>query len=131
MFTLTKSEHEVMMTLWKAERPLYRSEFIAESPNRSWSTKTLPAVLNTMLNKGAIKVDGFVRAGKVYARAYVPAVTEEEYALMQLSANLPSEEGKPKIEGIFAALMNTEEVDQNTLDNLRKLIDQKEGELNE
>lgn len=83
-FKLTKSESEIMELLWKEDRPLSRSEIINLTPDRTWKPASIHILLNSMLEKKAIKVDGFVQSTKNYARTFVPTVTSDAYALMQI-----------------------------------------------
>lgn len=39
-------------------------------------------LLNQLLKKSAIKVDGFVQTGKNYGRTYTAAITPEDYQVM-------------------------------------------------
>ena len=83
LFILTKNEMEVMELLWSKGRALSRSEIIELSTERSWKKSTIHILLNGLLEKGAIKVEGFARTGKNYGRTYSSAVTSEEYFIMQ------------------------------------------------
>ena len=51
---LTKSELEVMNVLWKAERPLSRSEIIEQSTDKTWKDNSIHILLNGMLKKEAM-----------------------------------------------------------------------------
>ena len=54
-----------MDLLWKEKRPLCRSEIIALSPDRSWKAGSIHILLNSMLEKGAVQVAGFVQSSTV------------------------------------------------------------------
>ena len=71
-FRLTKSETEIMDLLWREDRPLSRSEIIDLTPERSWKPASIHILLNSMLDKGAIAVAGFVQSTKNYARTFSP-----------------------------------------------------------
>ncbi len=88
-FRLTKSENEIMELMWKENRPLSRSEIIELTPNRSWKPASIHILLNSMLEKGAIQVAGFVQSTKNYARTFVPTLAAEEYAILQLKRSGP------------------------------------------
>ena len=76
---LTNSELEIMETMWKMNRPLSRSEIIELTPNRTWKKSSIHILINKMLEKEVIKVDGFVRTNKNYGRTYAPLITKDDY----------------------------------------------------
>ena len=80
---LTKSENEIMELLWREGRPLSRSEIIDLTPDRTWKPASIHILLNSMLEKGAIQVAGFVQSTKNYARTFTPTLTADEYAVLQ------------------------------------------------
>ncbi len=130
IFTLSKNELEVVSLLWREKVPLSRTEIINLSPDRSWKASSIHILLNSLLRKEAIIVDGFVRTGKNYGRTYRTTLTQEEYAAMQLSKNVSaSSGGSESLVGIFSALMQTEDMNQKVLEDLQDLLDKKKEEL--
>ena len=61
-FRLTKSENEIMELMWKEGHPLSRSEIIDLTPERTWKPSSIHILLNSMLEKNAIEVAGFVQS---------------------------------------------------------------------
>ena len=121
--TLTKNELEIMELMWEIKRPLSRSEIIELSPNRSWKASSIHILLNKMLEKGAIGVEGFIRTGKNYGRTYSPLITEDDYFMMQLKqssfyTNLKSSATSK----IFSALLNDKDIDDNVIEELEQMI---------
>lgn len=132
MFTLSKNEHDIVSLLWKEGRALSRTEIIEFSTDKRWKPSSIHILLNSLLKKGAIKVDGFVQTGKNYGRTYAAAVTPEEYAAMQFTKSIPSEtETKESLPKLFTALIQSEDVDRSVLNELQKILDQRKGELPE
>lgn len=82
-FRLTRSETEIMELLWSEDRPLSRSEIIELTPNRTWKPASIHILLNSMLDKGAIEVAGFIQSTKNYARTFAPTLTADEYIVLQ------------------------------------------------
>jgi len=80
-----------------------------------------------MLNKGAIKVDGYVRTGKNYGRTYSAAVTREEYQVIQLKHRMPFMTKTPAITDIVSALI-TENIDDETLEKLEAILQARRDE---
>lgn len=83
-FRLTKSENEIMELMWKEGHPLSRSEIIELTPDRTWKPSSIHILLNSMLEKNAIEVAGFVQSTKNYARTFTPCVSSDTYAIMQI-----------------------------------------------
>lgn len=83
-FRLTKSENEIMELMWKEGHPLSRSEIIELTPDRTWKPSSIHILLNSMLEKKAIEVAGFVQSTKNYARTFTPCVSSDTYAVMQI-----------------------------------------------
>ena len=63
---LTKKEQELMEVLWKAERPLSSKEIVENSIDKTWKDSSIHILLNSLLDKGAIKEAGYVRTWKGY-----------------------------------------------------------------
>ena len=119
-FRLTKSENEIMNLMWKEGRPLSRSEIIELIPERSWKPASIHILLNSMLDKNAIEVAGFVQSTKNYARTFMPTLTADEYAVLQL-----------KHGGTFndqSALVEDME-DVEALDQITQLVEQRKAQL--
>lgn len=126
---LTEKEYEVMEILWSADRPLVRAEIINLSPNKTWKVSTLHILLMKLLEKGAIEVDGITFSRNVLARAFVPTMSKDKYRAM-MALDLPKsspEDGK--LSRIVAAMIDAEDVSNDTLDELQAVIDQKREKL--
>ena len=83
--TLTKSEHEIMSLLWHVDKPLTDSEIIELSSDRTWKDSYIHLLINSLLEKGMIRAEGFAKTTKNYARTFIAAVSQEEYAVRQIS----------------------------------------------
>lgn len=122
-FSLTKNEQEVMELMWTLDRALSRSEIIELSTERSWKKSSIHILLNSLLEKGAIKVEGFVKTGKNYGRTYSAAVTPEEYQIMQFKQGANYIKSKSSaIAGLVSALVQDEDIDSETLDRLEDIL---------
>lgn len=82
---LTKSEHEIMSLLWHVDKPLTASEIIELSNDRTWKDSYIHLLINSLLEKGMIRAEGFAKTTKNYARTFIAAVSQEEYAVRQIS----------------------------------------------
>lgn len=83
--TLTKSELEIMTLLWHVRKPLTASEIIEHSTDKTWKDSYIHLLINSLLNKGMIRAEGFAKTTKNYARTFIPAVTKAEYAVLQIT----------------------------------------------
>ena len=83
--TLTKSEREIMALLWQVEKPLTASEIIELSTEKTWKDSYIHLLINSLLEKGMIRAEGFAKTTKNYARTFIAAVTEDEYAVRQIT----------------------------------------------
>ena len=122
---LTKSEMEILNVLWRAGRPLTRGDILELSTDKTWQDNSIHILLNGMLKKNAIKPVGFARSGKVWAREYVPNVTVAEY----YSENLFAQTSSKEYPLLFSAMINSEEVTPELLDELDKLLQKRRQEL--
>lgn len=128
-FSLTKNEQEVMELMWTQDRALSRSEIIELSTERSWKKSSIHILLNSLLDKGAIIVDGFVKTGKNYGRTYSAAVTQEEYQIMQFKQGANYIKSKSSaIAGLVSALVQDEDIDSETLDRLEAILKERKSD---
>jgi len=125
-FKLTKSENEIMDLMWKENRPLSRSEIIELTPDRTWKPASIHILLNSMLEKKAIEVAGFVQSTKNYARTFVPSVTADAYAIMQVkSSPIYSQESIPSL---VTSLLD-DVTDMEILDKVGELLETRKAQL--
>ena len=122
---LTKSEMEIMNVLWRAGRPLTRSDILELSTDKTWQDNSIHILLNGMLKKNAIKPVGFARSGNVWAREYEPNVTVAEY----YSENLFAQTSGKEYPLLFSAMINSDEVTPELLDELDEMLQKRKREL--
>ena len=125
-FRLTKSENEIMNLMWKEGRPLSRSEIIELTPERSWKPASIHILLNSMLDKNAIEVAGFVQSTKNYARTFMPTLTADEYAVLQLK-HVGTFNDQSALRLISALVEDMEDVE--ALDQITQLVEQRKAQL--
>ena len=79
---LTKIEMEIMQVLWKHKKPLKAEEIIRLSPaNKKWKDSSIHIIMRSLLEKAAVKVEGYETTTTNKARVFKPAIDKEEYAL--------------------------------------------------
>ena len=123
---LTKSELEVMNVIWRAKEPLSRNDIIAlSSEHKSWKDSSIHIILNGLLRKEAIKEDGFVKCNKIYARKFSPLISSEEY----YSKALFSAGGKENVPMLFSALLRSDQMTPELLEELEAMLAERRTEL--
>ncbi|EHL07554.1 transcriptional regulator, BlaI/MecI/CopY family [Desulfitobacterium hafniense DP7] len=123
---LTKNELEIMSLMWTQHKPLSRSEIIDLSPERSWKASSIHILLNQLLEKEAIVVDGYVKTGKNYGRTYSAAITPEEYQAMQIKQGAAFFQSKSAaLTSLVSELIKDEDIDDETLDRLEAILREK------
>lgn len=118
---LTKSEMEIMDVLWGENVPLSRSDLLARGEEKSWKDSSVHILLNGLLQKGAIQEVGFVKRSKTYGRTFAPTLSREEY----FATTIFSHRYKPDIVGLFAALLNREDITPQQMEQIKKLVEEK------
>ena len=78
---LTEKELEVMTLLWSSSDPMTAAEIVKASENRTWREKSVFVIMNSLLRKKAIELAHLKPTCTNTARAYVAALTPEEYAI--------------------------------------------------
>ena len=116
--------------MWTRPDGLTATEINELAKSKSWKDASIHLILNDMLEKGAVKVDGMVLTGRTYSRVFKAMLSPEEYSLMQVKQNTAFAEDKViAITNIFAALLNDNEVNADTIDKIEQLLDKKRAEL--
>ena len=120
---LTKSEMEIMDVLWGSEKPLSRADLLERSEEKTWKDSSVHILLNGLLQKGAIREAGVVKRSKTYGRTFSPTLTREEY----FATTIFSHRHKPEIVGLFAALLQREDITQEDLAQIAALVAEKQN----
>lgn len=122
---LTKSELEIMETLWQAGRALARYEILELCESPSWSPSTIHILLNGLLKKEAIREAGFVKRSKTYGRVYAANISRTDY----YSETLFRGQDAKTIPAYFCTLLQSDEVTEEVVDELEKMLEQRRKEL--
>ena len=122
---LTRSELEIMETLWEAGRPLARFEILEQSQDASWSPRTIHILLNGLLKKEAIREAGFVKRVKTYGRIYAANISREEY----YSETLFRGKGAQSIPAFFSMLLKSDNLTEETVNEMERMLAERRKEL--
>ena len=118
---LTRSEMEIMDVMWESGVPMSRADLLARSEEKTWKDSSVHILLNGLLQKGAIQEAGLVKRIKTYGRVFVPTMTREEY----IANTIFCHRHKPKIIGLFAALLQRNEITPADLDAIEAMLQNK------
>lgn len=125
-FRLTKSENEIMELMWKEGHPLSRSEIIDLTPERTWKPSSIHILLNSLLDKKAIEVAGFVQTTKNYARTFAPCLSADSYAIMQIrNSTTFSQDSVPHLLSALVEDVTAPDI----LDQLQNIVESRKQEL--
>ncbi len=118
-YKLSNKELNVMQVLWASEKPLSITDFTKYDP--SLNTSTVQAALRSLLQKSYIRVAGIEQHKKVFARTYLPSLSETDY-MLELFQKSSVNSGS-----FFAALVKKE--DAKTLEEIEKIIEEQKKKL--
>ncbi len=122
MIELTSNELSIMQLLWAEGRALSRAEIIDKTRDRQWQPRSIHILLNKLMEKDAIRVEGFVRSGKTYGRTYGAAISRDQYIAQLFFGNLEGEDRKLPLSGVVAALIENKGLSEETLEELESLL---------
>lgn len=122
---LTRSEMEIMDVFWEDGGALSRSDLLTRQTEKTWKDSSVHILLNSLLNKGAIREAGTVKRSKTYGRTFLPTISREEY----FATTIFSHRYKPDLSGLFQILLQRPEVTKELLSQLDTLIREKQEQL--
>ncbi|MEK4251104.1 BlaI/MecI/CopY family transcriptional regulator [Paenibacillus sp. FSL W7-1287] len=116
---ISAAEWEVMKVLWK-KSPVTSQEVIDQlSEPMEWSPKTVKALINRLLKKGAIQ---FEAAGRVYY--YSPLVAEEDCIREERKTFLQRIYGGA-LSPMLAHFIQDEQLSKEEIEELKKMLEEK------
>lgn len=124
---ITNSEMQILEVLWDEGEALTSSEIVEVSDDRTWKSSSVHLLLNSLLKKNFVRVAGFKKTTKNYARTFEPSMTREEYSMKQLQQ-------EKKNTRVFSGLFNTfvsEEISSESLQALSDLIESRIDNLDD
>lgn len=118
MKRLPESELEIMMIIWKYNRPVNRME-IEERLKKDIAAPTILSFLNRLEAKGFVSVE---KIGKI--NWYTPLVKEEEY-LQKESRNILQKMYQNSLKNFVTALYDGDGLTSQDIEDLRAFIEEK------
>ncbi|MCD7905814.1 MAG: BlaI/MecI/CopY family transcriptional regulator [Clostridiales bacterium] len=117
---LTAKEYELMQILWGADKPLLISEI--NKNTKTISENSLHHILNSLMDKGFVKVVGSVKIVKGPSRLYAPAVTVTEYAVAKTKDIFKTNNKKFDLSSFVLCLMKKDR-SGSVLNELKDIIE--------
>jgi len=118
---LTKSEMEIMDVFWAEQVPLSRADLLERSKEKTWKDSSVHILLNSLLQKGAIREAGFIRRNKTYGRTFAATMTREVYYANAIFCH----RHKPQMEGLFRALLDRPEMTAEVMEDLQDMLNRR------
>lgn len=81
-YHLTPSERSIMDILWNAKSSMSQASIVEKAKDAdtmTWKERSIFSMVNSLLAKGIIEEDGFIRSGKTYARTFKPTTSRAEF----------------------------------------------------
>ena len=113
---ITGSELEVMKLLWRAEEALPVTEIREKlQESKGWEPATIKTLISRLVSKGV------VRQEKRNVYYYSPIITEDEYSAWA-TEDLITRIYNGSARNLIAALVNSDGLTQEDLDELRQMF---------
>lgn len=119
---LTENEFNILQLMWDEGRALSRPEIIEKSPDKDWNPNSIHLILNNMIDKGVLCVDGLTRCGRGYGRTYAPTMSQMEYAALQTISATPKFDNGDRLVGIVSTLIEKTGIDAKTISKLEAVL---------
>lgn len=131
---LTDLELKIMGVLWDHERCMTSQEIADCLKKEKISVASVMQAVKRLVEKKAVTVGDLVPVSRVYARAFSPSYSKEEFLAKEFGRlqKFVSHSNKVNIAGITAALLNNEKTKNLKLEDieeLQRLVEQKKEQL--
>lgn len=127
---ISNNEYNVLLTIWKAGRALSAQEIVENMEDKTFKDRTIHSILNAMLEKGLIYVDGQRLSSRIYCRLFNTSLNFEQFQSQQISESPVYQENKSRVlPGIFSALVKDDDISAETLNELEALIEERKKRL--
>lgn len=124
------NEYSILMAIWNAGKPLTAKEIVAAIPEKSFKDSAIHFIINGMLDKGLVYVDGTKLSSRIYSRCFNASVSFDEYHSNEIKTSAIYKKNKGDVlTGIVSRLMD-DDLEPDTLEKLEKLIEEKKKRLN-
>ena len=126
MKKITDSEREVLDLLWDVGEPLTSSEMVKMCVDRTWKPSYIHIMIKSLLDKEMIKMAGFKKTTKNYARTFDRVFTF--LFCFCLNQKHKTRDSGELLKEMLASILQ-EDVDESILDELSEAIAKRKTEL--
>lgn len=121
---LSDNELAVLRALWSANTALSRPEILDRISNNNWNPNSIHQVLNNLIKKGYIKIDGMARCGQSYGRTYSAIKTQGEYVAGLALNALPDSVEEESILDVMSAMVKSIKLSEKTISLLQAMLNE-------
>lgn len=125
---LSDNELAVLRALWNADAPLSRPEILERISGNNWNPNSIHLVLNNLLKKGFISIEGMARCGQSYGRTYTATKTQGEYAA-KLALNALCDTPEESVLEVMSAMVKSTKLNEKTIDLLQQMLEEQRAQL--
>ena len=129
---ISNNEYNVLLTIWKAGQALSAQEIVENMEDKTFKDRTIHSILNAMLEKGLIYVDGQRLSSRIYCRLFNTSVSFEQFQSQQIMDSPVYRKDKAQVlPGILSALVEDADIGADTLDQLEALLEERKKRLSD
>ena len=129
---ISNNEYNVLLTIWKAGQALSAQEIVENMEDKTFKDRTIHSILNTMLEKGLIYVDGQRLSSRIYCRLFNTSLSFEQFQSQQIMDSPVYRKDKAQVlPGILSALVEDADIGADTLDQLEALLEERKKRLSD
>ena len=126
---VSNNEYNILLAIWNAGHALTAKEILMSMEDKSFKDRTIHSILNAMLEKELIYVDGQKLSSRIYSRCFNASVSFEEYHADCIMDNEIFRREKARVlPGLLSTLVD-KDVSPETLDRLEALLEDKRRQL--
>lgn len=126
---LSANELAVLRALWSADTPLSRPEILERISNNKWNPNSIHLVLNNLIKKGYIRIEGMARCGQSYGRTYSATKSQGEYAASLALNAIPDSVEEESILDVMSAMVKSTKLSEKTISLLQAMLDEHRNNL--
>lgn len=127
---ISNNEYNVLLTIWKAGQALSAQEIVENMEDKTFKDRTIHSILNAMLEKGLIYVDGQRLSSRIYCRLFNTNLSFEQFQSQQIMDSPVYRKDKAQVlPGILSALVEDADIGADTLDQLEALLEERKKRL--
>lgn len=126
---VSNNEYNILLAIWNAGHALTAKEILMSMEDKSFKDRTIHSILNAMLEKDLIYVDGQKLSSRIYSRCFNASVSFEEYHADCIMDNEIFRREKARVLPELLSALVDKDVSPETLDRLEALLEDKRRQL--